>query len=646
MGDSAPGWDLPRQQDQDTGRHRTKWIIAGAVGVTVLAIGAVLLLRDGDSDSPEGAARAEAERFLGAWADGDPEAAAAFTDDPEAAASLLESVQRNLGAEETALTVSGEPARGDLSAGAPEASYAVPFTAAFTLPGLGEWSYESSLYVVRDGPEDEGWHVHWESPLVHPELVDGQTLVLSTDRPERAPILAADGSQLAGPSAVWDLSIWPARLTDPDAAWEALDGLDVGLDTGALADRVEDSDPDQAVSVVSLRDQVFREHEDELRAVEGLQFAEDTRPLAHLARTVVGGIDPATGTGSSGLQGRYEEQLAGTASATVVIADRESGDAVEVLYEQEGGEPGTPVQTTIDAGMQRAAEAALEGTDQAGSIVAVRPSTGEVLAAADSPLDGGDRSLSGQLAPGSTFKVITTAALLESGTAPGEAIGCPKYETVEGYRFQNQNEFELGPDTTLHEAFTASCNTAYIGNRDRFDNDTLRLTAEAFGIGVEWDLGAGSFDGSVPDAEGASDLAASLIGQGRVQASPLVMASVAATVAEGTFHQPVLVPEAVPDPAAAPRELSAETVDALRTMMRDTVTQGTATVLADVPGVAHAKTGTAEFDTGDGELSTNAWLIGYLGEADLAFAVLLLDGGSGGATAGPIAVDFLTGFQE
>ncbi|MFE0688830.1 penicillin-binding transpeptidase domain-containing protein [Streptomyces xiamenensis] len=646
MADSAPGWGPQgRPEPETTGGNRTKWIIGGAVAVTVLAIGAVLLLRDGDED-PASAARAEAQKFLDAWAEGDLEGAAAHTDDAEAAGSLLESVQRNLGAEATALTIDGEVVRAELGEGVPEAAYTVPFTASFTLPGVGEWSYESSLYAALDGVEDDTWHVHWESPLVHPELSEGQTLVLSTDQSERAPILAADGSQLAGPSVVWDLSIWPARLSDPEAAYEALDGLEVGLDTEALADRVEASDPDQAVSVVSLRDEVFREHEDTLRGVEGLQFAEDSRPLAHLARTVVGGLDPATGAGSSGLQGRYEEQLAGTPSAAVVIADRESGDAVEVLYEQEGGEPGTPVQTTIDADVQRAAEAALEGTDQAGSIVAVRPSTGEVLAAADSPLDGGDRSLSGQLAPGSTFKVITTAALLEGGTAPGEAIGCPKYETVEGYRFQNQNEFELGPATTLHEAFTASCNTAYIANRDRFEPDTLRLTAEAFGIGVAWDLGTGSFDGSVPDAEGANDLSASLIGQARVQASPLVMASVAATVAEGAFHQPVLVPDAVAEPTPAPSELSADTYAALRSMMRDTVTDGTATVLGSVPGTPHAKTGTAEFDTGDGELSTNAWLIGYLGDADLAFAVLLLDGGSGGATAGPVAVDFLTGFQE
>jgi cell division protein FtsI/penicillin-binding protein 2 len=493
------------------------------------------------------------------------------------------------------------------------------------------------------GEGGDRWTVAWESALVHPRLAEGQTLVLTQDEPERAPILAADGSQLAGPSTVWDISIWPARLTDPAAAWEALDGLDVGIDTDALADRVAAAEPDQAVPVVTLRDAAFQEHATELRAAPGLQFAEGILPLAHAARAVVGEVDPATGAGVSGLQERYDEQLAGTASAAVVIADRDSGEAVDTLHEREGGAPGTPVETTLDPEVQRAAEAALEELDREASIVAVQPSTGDVLAAADWPVEGFNRSLQGQMAPGSTFKVVTAAALLEGGTTPDDVLGCPRTVTVNGQSFENQDEFELGPDTTLHEAFTASCNTALIDNRDLFGYDTLSRTAQAFGIGAVWSAGAVTFDGSVPAAESDNELAASLIGQGRVQASPLVMASVAATVAEGTFRQPVLVPAGVDERHQAPAEaeLSAETFEALRTMMRDTVTDGSASALLGVPGEPHAKTGTAEFTDENGELSTNAWMIGFLGERDLAFAVALEDGGSGGSDAGPVAADFL-----
>jgi cell division protein FtsI/penicillin-binding protein 2 len=641
MGNSAAGWDLQRRPTSWRA-HRTR-LVAGAVVITVLAVGAVVLLRGDGGDERAEAARAGTERFLNAWASGELADAAERTDDPRAALSLLESVQENTHPEELAFEVADDAGeeRGD------DGGMAVPFTATFTLEGVGEWSYDSSAVLLPgDGDGDEEWTVRWESPLVHPRLAEGQTLVLTTEETERAPILAADGSTLAGPTQVWHITIWPAMLSDPDAAYRELDELGAGIDTEALADEVDAAESDQAVPVVTLRDEDYQEHAAELQAVDGLQFEEDSQPLAHGAEALVGGIDPATGAGASGLQRRYEEQLAGTPAAAVVIADRESGDAVDTLHEPEGGgEAGTSVRTTIDPAVQAAAEAALTGLDQDAAIVAVRPSTGEVLASADHPADGFNLSMQGQLAPGSTFKIITAAALLENGATTGEVLGCPQYVNVGGQIFENQNEFELGQDTTLHEAFTASCNTAFIDNRDRFEPETLAETASAFGIGGEWTVGATTFDGMVPAADSENELAASLIGQGQVQASPLVMASVAATVAEGSFHQPVLVPEAVDEPYQAPAALGAETVEALRTMMRDTVTEGSASALDGVPGEPHGKTGTAEFTDENGELSTNAWLAGYLGERDVAFAVVLTGGGSGGADAGPVAADFLRGLS-
>ncbi len=619
--------------------YKRSGLIALALVLVLLATAAaVLVLHRDDGGSPADRANAGAQRFLDAWAAGELERAAGYTDDPEAARSLLESVENNLRAEDLTLGAPGEAVAADSEEDGGDA-WAVPFTVTFTLPGLGPWAYDTQA-VLRPGGADDGWQVTWESALVHPELAEGQTLVLSHGEAGRAPVLAADGSELAGASTVWEVSVWPARLTDPPAAWAALDALDAGIDTDALADRVAEADPDEAVPVVTLRDSVFQEHAEDLRAAEGLQFAEGSRQLAHAARAVVGGVD-GSGAGVSGLQERYDEQLAGTASAAVVIADRESGAALETLYEREGGEPGEPVTTTIDPAAQRAAEAALENAGREGAIVAVRPSTGEVLAAADWPVDGFARSLTGQLAPGSTFKVVTAAALLEGGLTPGDVVGCPKYATVDGFRYENQNEFELGPDTTLHEAFTASCNTALIENRDLLANDSLHTTAQAFGIGTEWNVGAATYDGNVPVAENDNELAASLIGQARVQTSPLVMASVAATVADGTFRQPVLVPDAVTERHEATATLDPQTVDGLRTMMRATVTEGSASALREVPGVPHGKTGTAEFENADGELSTNAWIIGYLGERDLAFAVVLEDGGSGGSDAGPVAAAFL-----
>ncbi|MFD5318787.1 penicillin-binding transpeptidase domain-containing protein [Streptomyces sp. NPDC127098] len=623
------------------GGARVGGVLALVVAVFAAAVVVTLVLRRDDGDGGGDAAAEGARRFLDAWAADDLEAAAGLTDDPEAARSLLESVRENTRPERVEFALAGEPEPMGRDAEGDVEGLVVSFTATFTLPGLGAWSYESTAPMRPGDGDGADWLVAWESALVHPELAEGQTLVLTTEEAERAPILAADGSPLAGPSAVWDLAVRPADLTDPAAAWAALEALDVGIDTRALADRVAAAVPEQAVAVVTLRDEVFQEHAEALRAVPGLESVAGTRQLARSARAVVGALDPETGAGVSGLQQRYDEQLSGAGSAAVVVADRASGAAVETLHAWEGGTDGSPVETTIDPATQAAAEAALESAGRQGAIVAIEPSTGRVLAAADWPLDGFDRSLRGQLAPGSTFKVVTAAALLEGGATPDDVLGCPRTVTVDGQSFENQDEFELGPDTTLREAFAASCNTALIDHRDRFAPDTLSRAAEAFGIGGEWSVGAATFDGSVPVAESDNELAASLIGQARVQTSPLVMASVAATVAQGAFHQPVLVPAAVDEPHRAPAELAPETFQALRSMMRETVTAGSAAALAGVPGEPHGKTGTAEFADEDGELSTNAWIIGFLGERDLAFAVVLEDGGSGGSDAGPVAADFL-----
>lgn len=614
---------------------RKVWI--AVVIALAVAGGVAFWLMRGESEGDP--ARDHVEEFLDAWPldvtdEESANPAADLTDAPEAAASLMASVNRNLAPEARS---TGEVSE-SVPAGEGE-EREVTYTTVYDLgEGLPEWRYEATVVVA---PEDDGWVVRWAPTVLHPELADGQTLVRTVRQPERGAILAAGGEELAAVGRVWSITIWPAMLADPERAYEVIDDLDVGIDIDALKTRVEESDPDQAVPVVTLRDSLYEEHRDELNAVQGLQFAEDSRPLAHHARSVVGGVDPETGEGSSGLQGRYQDQLSGTEQTAVVIADRESGSAVETLVEGDGGEDGSPVRTTIDLAVQQAAEEALQGQEQGGSIAVIRPSTGEVLALADTPV-GHPRSTEGQYAPGSGFKVVTAAALLEQGTTRTDVLGCPKYATVDGRRFHNQDEFELGPDTTLHEAFIRSCNTAFIEHRAQLAGDRLATVAEAFGVGGEWDAGVNTFDGSVPEPEGDTELAASLIGQARVQTSPLGMAAVAGTVAAGEFHQPVLVPDAVTERYQPSATLGGSTVEQLRAMMRATVTEGTASALKEVPGTAHAKTGTAEFATGeDGELSTHAWMIGYLGDSDLAFAVLLEDGGSGGSHAGPVAAELL-----
>ncbi|MEV6264121.1 penicillin-binding transpeptidase domain-containing protein [Streptomyces sp. NPDC051784] len=364
------------------------------------------------------------------------------------------------------------------------------------------------------------------------------------------------------------------------------------------------------------------------------------------AASLRGSVDEQ-GKGTFGLEARYDKQLrggGGSATSEVVIADRQSGQAVTSLTKS-SAKPGKPVRTTIDPEVQNAAAAAMEGVKVNAALVALEPSTGNLLAVSSRPAGGLNRALAGKYPPGSTFKVVTAAAMLKAGMKPSDVVRCPKFAHVDGQRFENQNQFTLPAGSTFKDSFAKSCNTMFVENRAKVGGSALHQAAEAFGIGGVWDVGDSTYDGSVPVTTSDNDLAASTIGQARVQASPLVMASIAATVKEGTFKQPVLVPDAVKKKHEATARLDASVTANLRDMMRATVTYGAGSALTGIPGEPHAKTGTAEF--GDEKPPrTHAWMIGYQGGSDLAWCVMLEDGGSGGADAGPVAARFLKALTD
>jgi len=146
-----------------------------------------------------------------------------------------------------------------------------------------------------------------------------------------------------------------------------------------------------------------------------------------------------------------------------------------------------------------------------------------------------------------------------------------------------------------------------------------------------------SYGGTFPTPKDRAELAASAIGQGRILASPVQMASVAATVASGAWHAPTLT--MLPAPAApSARSLAPATAVTLRDFMASVV-QGSGTAAgAGLPSGTFGKTGTAEFGNGNPP-QTHAWFIGY--RNNLAFAVIVEGGGVGGRVAAPIAARFL-----
>jgi hypothetical protein len=238
------------------------------------------------------------------------------------------------------------------------------------------------------------------------------------------------------------------------------------------------------------------------------------------------------------LRKRYGAKAGGTASVELWIdrAKNKGGSADsgkdakqpdQTLKVLSKGKPGT-LRTTLDARLQGIAEQAVSKRPKA-AVVAVKPSTGEILAVANSPAEGYNTAFQGSLAPGSTMKIITSALLLEKGLASyGEEHPCPKYATYGGWKFHNVDKFEI-ENGTFAQSFAASCNTAFITQAGKISDDALTKEArEVFGIGLNWQAGVPTFDGRVP-VQTAAPKAASLIGQGGVRMNPLTMASASTT---------------------------------------------------------------------------------------------------------------------
>ncbi len=170
--------------------------------------------------------------------------------------------------------------------------------------------------------------------------------------------------------------------------------------------------------------------------------------------------DASSSAGQGGLQASQERVLAGTPTTRIAI-ENAVGTPLEQLTSFPG-RSGTPVITSLDPRVQRAAESALAGaTHHNVSMVAMNASTGQLLAVVSDPITTYDTALLGAYPPGSTFKVLTSSALIRTGLGPASPATCPPTVTVDGEVFHNAEGD--APVSTLAQAFTESCNTAFIG---------------------------------------------------------------------------------------------------------------------------------------------------------------------------------------
>ncbi|MFW5472973.1 penicillin-binding transpeptidase domain-containing protein [Knoellia sp. CPCC 206450] len=542
----------------------------------------------------------------------------------------------------------------------------------WTLPGTDEaWTYETPLELAK---ADGEWAGVWSPAVVAPDLAEGEALRTTRKQPERAEVLGAGGRPIVELRDVVRIGIDKTKATPAEAVSSArVLAQAVGVNVENFVASVQKAGEQAFVEAITAR--VGSSQEQAAREVDapGTFLVSARIPLAPtstFARPILGVVGDATAeiveksdgriaagdrVGIGGVQGAYDTQLAGTPGYSVVTS---GGAESRTLFSTEP-EAGSPVTLTLDIATQAAAETVLEKVEPASAVVAIQPSTGRVLAAASGPGSKGiSTATQGRYAPGSTFKTVSTLALLRSGVTPSTTVQCPPTTTVDGRTFKNVDGFPISAlgAVPFATAFANSCNTAFIGLGEKLEPADLPTAGAGLGLTGEPALGIPAFLGSVPEPKPGTDAAASMIGQSKVLASPLGMATVAASIAAGRPVAPVLVeagegvkggvsPSASPSAAAttapkAPAEpVTAAEAGQLRSLMRGVVESGSGTFLRDVPGApVLAKSGTAEFGEA-GALKEHAWMIGIQG--DLAVAVLVVEGEGGATTAGPLLEAFL-----
>ncbi|MGV0834826.1 penicillin-binding transpeptidase domain-containing protein [Mycolicibacterium thermoresistibile] len=552
-------------------------------------------------DGPELAA----EQFFAALAAGDTVAAAEFSDRPELARQGLSEAWAGLQAEGLDAQIVGSKYFEDTGA--------ITYRYTWQLPKDRTWTYDGQLNMVRNNGQ---WQVRWSTTGLHPRLGENQTFALRADPPPRASVHERTGTSVLRPGYRYHYALDAAAagaelMPTARAVVEALRPFNDALDPQRLAEQA--SAQRTPLSLITLRQ---ADHDPVSGAIGSLPGVVIT-PQADLVPT----DDRFAPALLSQVKQAVFDDIDGTAGWRVVTVNQ-NGVEVDVLHEVPG-EPAPAVTLSLDRRVQDAAQGAVNTTGKQAMIVAIRPSTGEILAVAQNAAADAEGPLAttGLFPPGSTFKIVTAGAALDRDMAtPNTLLPCPGRMDIGHRRVPNYGGFDLGT-VPLSRAFASSCNTTFAELASRMPPRGLSIAAAQYGLGPEYSIaGLNAVTGSVPPTVILAERTEDGFGQGKVVASPFGMAMVAATVAAGKPPVPHLIDGRPTEVHGDVPPISPEMVDGLRPMMRLVVTNGTAEHLQGA-GDVRGKTGEAEFAGG-----SHSWFAGYRG--DLAFAALIVGGGS------------------
>lgn len=620
-------------------RSRSTLVRVSALAVAAALVG-VGLARPGVSS-----AEPTVGQFLLAWQSRHYLAAARLTTgDPKVVAAALASAYQRLDASNVSMSIRSVSQRGRAARAG--------FEADIDLSGSGLlWTYTGG-FELSDG--HNGWRVVWSPSVIVPGMTDNEQLAVVSQFYPRSQITDSAGQSLIVPSQVVQIGVYPGQLASPAKTAAALSAV-TQIPADQIEGQIEENPQSDFLGLISYTPAEYASLRQTLSAIPGLQVRQVTeRMFDTIAPDIVGtvgtesasvlrteGVEyrPGTTVGLSGLEAAFQRQLVGTPRTDVVL--QRSGTAAVVLKTWRGT-PGAPVRTTLNSGVQLAADQALSDLPASAALVAVQASTGKILAVASHAAGGMPAldPLAGRYQPGQAFTIISSAALLSSGRlTPSDPVPCPPSTSVDGTAFTNDPaEPNLGSSPSFQADFTHACATAFAGGLSlSLTANDLAKASSAFGVGG-WELPVSSYfagQTGVPAGEGA--LAADMIGTGGVRVSPLGMALAASVVASGRWHAPSLV-WGMSDPSSAPRATESDQVlAALRGLMQAAM-QTPRNKVANVGGNVAGQTGSAPF--GSGQLRSN-WFVGYSG--DIAFAVVQLGSAATtpAASSVPLAADFL-----
>lgn len=598
-------------------------------------------------------------------------------------------------------------------AGEPNLQSEVPVSVTFESEFVGTFTQDNYFQLVSDGGY---WKVNWNPSLIFAGLGTDGCVSLTTDPSERGMIFARDGEVLARDGVIAEIGVVPGDITDePGLLGELSDLLDMSEDDIKAA--YEEADPSWFVPIKLMPEEEATPLLDRLGALDGVRVqttvgrvypygAATAHITGYVSRVSAEDIEknPALSEGMwigrTGLEAGANDLLAGQPGATLAIVDCETRGLRDTIAERPST-PGKDLILTIDLDLQLAVDKVLsdvEGKDERASAVLIDPRTGALLALSSHPtydpngfimgfasdeewervIDESltpllNRATEGAYPSGSIFKVITAAAAMKHlGYTSETTLECPAEYELNGNIYRDWVvEWGEAPQgtLTLHDAIVQSCNTVFydIGAKlDMQDPYLLPEMARAFGLGAITDIPyLPEVAGTIPDPQWKMDVFGDgwstgdainmAIGQGYVLTTPLQMANVYATIANGgTLLRPFIVEFSKSPGGAAERigertevaevPLNGDQISELQWALRDQTSnpneRGSARVFGpSYPFAIAGKTGTAQ-NMSNREEKPHSWFaaFGPFGEGmepTIASVVMIEEIGEGGKYAAP-----------